>query len=183
MKRTSGLTLIEMVVVIMILVGLAGILTPVIIGEVEKSKTAKAAADLKLLAGAFNRYRVDTGYWPPKSTPAQIRNSSRYVTGFVCFYTNRYKLHGWDGPYLPVGAGGKAGVALITRRGERRGLVDPWGRYYRLFTFKQGSHMGPGGGIVLVCTGPNGKVDSSTTDIANGQAQKDDLVYVVTRKL
>jgi prepilin-type N-terminal cleavage/methylation domain-containing protein len=181
MKSNCGMTLIEMIVVVMIIVGLAGILTPVIINEVEKSKSAKATADLRLLSDAFNRYRLDTGRWPENYTPAQVPTATRTVNGFSCFFRDAHNLMGWDGPYVPVDAGNN-NIAVISGT-DRRGLVDPWGQYYRLYTFRKGDRMGVGGGIAVVSTGPDGQLNSSTTDIASGRATGDDQIYVVARKL
>jgi len=181
MKDNSGLTLIEMIVVVMIVVGLAGILTPVIINEVEKSKNAKATADLRLLSDAFNRYRLDTSRWADNYTADTMKTATRDVTGFSCFFTNTYKVQGWDGPYVPKDAG-KNNIATVSGT-TSRGLVDPWGRYYKLYTYKKGSTMGSGGGIVALCTGADGKVNTKAADIAGGIPSGDDLLYVIARKL
>ena len=77
----------------------------------------------------------------------------------------------------------------LTRLGRRvysdsiTRMQDPWGRLYLVQWFPPGGERGDGGGIVLLCTGPNGVSDTSAESMAAGQAAGDDAVVVVTRRL
>src|SRR5262245_34802179 len=63
-RRRWGFTAIEMIVVIAIIVSLAGVIIPVVSGELDGAKQARVATDLGRLANALRRYIEDTGHSP-----------------------------------------------------------------------------------------------------------------------
>jgi len=87
----KAFTLIELIVVIAIIAILAAIIAPNAFRAIEKSKIARAAADLKNIKTAALTFRVDTGRWPDS---AYIRTSSHNLL------SNLANIPGWDGPYL-----------------------------------------------------------------------------------
>ena len=182
---SRGFTLIEAVVIVTILVLLAGVLIPIVSNELSSARTTRAQTDMKILAEAFNRYFAHTGSWPSNSVWNPNNTSSEALQGLPCLYTNVYNRPGWAGPYLNTGvknADSSWSVASTTNP-SNRGLVDPWGNSYRVLYFGRNGVMGPGGGIVLVCGGENGAVDTRNEQLLNGEAANDDLVQVVTRRL
>ena len=98
----KGFTLIELIVVIAIIAILAAIIAPNAFRAIEKSKVARAVADLKNIKTATLTYRTDTGRWP---TSDYIRDSSHSLL-------SDSGIPGWDGPYLEKIAVSPFGVKI-----------------------------------------------------------------------
>ena len=64
MRKQSGFTLIEVIVVLVILGILASIVAPNVIGNVDKSRVVKAKQDIRALQSALQIYRVDNFKYP-----------------------------------------------------------------------------------------------------------------------
>jgi len=64
MKRNSGFTLIEMVVVLAVVAILAAILTPTITKNIDDSKIARANNEAQVIAAAMGSFYKDLGRWP-----------------------------------------------------------------------------------------------------------------------
>ena len=64
MKRQSGFTLIEIMVVIIILGLLAGLVLPKFLGQEEKAKVEVAKTQIRALEGALDAYKLDNGFYP-----------------------------------------------------------------------------------------------------------------------
>lgn len=64
LNQSSGFTLIEIMVVIVILGILAGLLVPRIIGRPEEAKQLKAKIQIEGLATALSLYKLDNGNYP-----------------------------------------------------------------------------------------------------------------------
>jgi general secretion pathway protein G len=99
-----GLTLIEIMVVIIILGLLAGLVAPRILGRVSEARGETARTQLELIRVALDSYYLDNGRYP---TTAQGLQALRTAP------TSEPRPRNWRGPYL-------------------RGPVpqDPWGREY-----------------------------------------------------
>jgi general secretion pathway protein G len=63
-RRRRGLTLIELVVVMVVLGLLASLVFPVVFGRVGDARITTADTQLKALATALETYRLDTGSYP-----------------------------------------------------------------------------------------------------------------------
>lgn len=59
-----GLTLIELMVVVVILSLLAVVIVPRVMDRPDQARAARARADIAALSAALNLYRLDTGAWP-----------------------------------------------------------------------------------------------------------------------
>jgi general secretion pathway protein G len=97
-----GFTLLELLVVILIIGLLTGIVAPRFLGQISKSETTTARAQLDAIDKALQSYRIDTGRFPStaqglKALAAQPADEAR-----------------WRGPYL------QGDVPL-----------DPWGMAYQ----------------------------------------------------
>ena len=64
MKRQSGFTIIEMLIVVTILALLTGILLPVLEGTSASARDARRAADLKSVQAALEAYKRVNGLYP-----------------------------------------------------------------------------------------------------------------------
>ena len=100
-KAHGGFTLLELLVVMVIIGLLAGYVGPKYFGQIGKSETKVARAQLDALEKALDQYRLDTGHYPaPESGLAALIQKP----------PNEAK---WDGPYL-----------------KKIVPMDPWGRPY-----------------------------------------------------
>ena len=99
-----GLTLIELVVVIVILGLLVGIVAPQVLGRVSEARGTTARTQIEMLSLALDNYRLDNGSYPlTEQGLAALRDKPTRPPVPVA----------WRGPYL------------------RRALpADPWGRPY-----------------------------------------------------
>ena len=97
----TGFTLLELLVVMVIIGLLAGYVGPKYFGQIGKSETKVARAQLDALEKALDQYRLDTGHYPaPESGLAALIEKPPNETK-------------WDGPYL-----------------KKIVPMDPWGRPY-----------------------------------------------------
>lgn len=99
-----GLTLIEIMVVVIVLGLLAGLVAPQILGRVSEARSETARTQLELIRVALDSYYLDNGRYP---TTAQGLEALRTEP------TSDPRPRSWRGPYL---------------RGEVPD--DPWGRPY-----------------------------------------------------
>lgn len=100
-QEDGGFTLLELLVVMVIIGLLAGYVGPKYFGQIGKSETKVARAQLDALEKALDQYRLDTGHYPaPDSGLAALIEKPPNETK-------------WDGPYL-----------------KKIVPMDPWGRPY-----------------------------------------------------
>ena len=103
-RRSHGFTLIEMLVVMVLIGLLAGLVGPKLFGKVDSSKVQTASAQIKMLRGSLETYRLDVGRYPIQAeglgalaqAPADEKLKAR-----------------WRGPYL-----------------DQDLPADPWGNAY-----------------------------------------------------
>ena len=62
-----GFTLIEMLVVMVLIGLLAGLVGPKLFGRVDSSKVQTAAAQIKMLKGSLETFRLDVGRFPSQA--------------------------------------------------------------------------------------------------------------------
>ncbi|HEX2723299.1 MAG TPA: type II secretion system major pseudopilin GspG [Gemmatimonadaceae bacterium] len=100
----AGLTLIELIVVLIVIGLLAGLVAPQILGRVGEARVTTARAQVELLGVALENYRLDNGIYP---TTAQGLEALRSRP------SGSPEARNWRGPYIrkPV-------------------PMDPWGRAY-----------------------------------------------------
>src|SRR5437868_809791 len=87
-RVSAGFTLLELLVVIVIIGLLAAFVAPKYFGQIGKSKTQMARAQIEALDKAIDQYRLDTGLYP---TTAQ---------GLVALSVQPAGEANWHGPYL-----------------------------------------------------------------------------------
>lgn len=100
--REGGFTLVELLVVLVILVLLASIIGPRVIGYLGSSRAKTAHVQIESLVTAMELFHIDVGRYP---------NSSE---GLAALVKSPGNIPGWNGPYLAKGDVPQ----------------DPWGRPY-----------------------------------------------------
>ncbi len=90
-RSESGLTLIEILVVIIVLGLLAGLVAPRIIGRVSEAKTQTARTQIALLGVALDNYRLDNGYYP---------TTEQGLAALRTRPLSEPQPRNWRGPYL-----------------------------------------------------------------------------------
>jgi len=98
----AGLTLFELLVVLVIIGILGTIVGPRVIGYVGRSRTDVAAAQLGSIQTSLELYYLDVGRYPTTEE------------GLSALVTAPEDVQSWRGPYF----------------GQESGLTDPWGRPY-----------------------------------------------------
>ena len=98
----SGLTLIELMVVIVILGLLAALVAPKMFGRLGESKQKAAKAQIELFGTALDSFRLDVGKYPATSE------------GLQALRVSPSGVENWKGPYLP-----------------KEIPLDPWGQQYQ----------------------------------------------------
>ena len=101
-KGEAGFTLVELLVVLVILVLLASIIGPRVIGYLGSSRAKTAHIQIESLVTAMELFHIDVGRYPTSTE------------GLTALVKSPGNIPGWNGPYLT-----KGGVPQ-----------DPWGRPY-----------------------------------------------------
>jgi len=99
--HTSGFTLLELLVVMVIIGLLAGFVAPKYFAQIGKSEVKIAQAQIDALGKALDQYRIDVGSYPDSKA------------GLSALNTQPSNSDGWDGPYL-----------------KKAVPNDPWGRAF-----------------------------------------------------
>lgn len=102
-KGEAGFTLVELLVVMVILVLLASVIGPRVIGYLGSSRTKTAQVQIESLVTSVELFHVDVGRYPTESE------------GLSALVKPAGKAPGWNGPYISKGT-----LPL-----------DPWGQAYR----------------------------------------------------
>jgi general secretion pathway protein G len=100
----SGFTLIEMIVVIMVIAILAGLVGPMVFGNVADAKVQGARAQIEMFGLALDAYRLDNDAYP---------TSEQGLTALRLMPSGNPQPRRWRGPYL-----------------RKEVPLDPWGRPY-----------------------------------------------------
>lgn len=101
LTRQHGLTLLELIVVMVILGLLVSLIGPDLWSRLHQSRVKTAAMQIALLGSALGNYRLDVGHYP------------RTTSGLAALMHKPPGAHGWSGPYLARGV-----------------PLDPWGHAY-----------------------------------------------------
>jgi type II secretory pathway pseudopilin PulG len=187
LKRRDGFTMIEAVVIVAVLAILAGIVTPLVVREVAKSKVSRVRNDMEAIATAFNQYYVDTSFWPGRLATdrfAGAASSQAVMDTYTSLYTDPTNLTGWDGPYLERGVLNGATMQATKGAGNAlTGLCDPWKIQFRIVYGAAGAAgAGAAGAISVVSAGPDRVFQTTDTNALMGEATGDDVVRVITRR-
>ncbi|MBN8216629.1 MAG: type II secretion system major pseudopilin GspG [Spirochaetes bacterium] len=138
--RLSGVTLAEVLIVIVILTTLALLIVPRLAGKTEKARRAAAVLDVERgIPAALDEYEADCGRYP---------TTEQGLEALVAKPTNSPVPQNWQGPYL-----------------KKKTYLDPWGRKYN---FRSPSTRA-GAMYDLFSFGPDGKEggEGADKDIGN----------------
>jgi len=83
-KKTSGFTLVELLIVMVILGLLASLVAPKMFDKIGSSKQGTAKTQMELFSTALDMYRLDVGSYPAQLSALRASNDIS-----------------WQGPYLP----------------------------------------------------------------------------------
>jgi general secretion pathway protein G len=100
-RRQAGVTLIEMMVVVVIIALFAALVLPRMMGQADKARKTAARAQINAYLTALGSYKLDTGNYP---TTEQ---------GLQALRTKPENINGWQGPYT-----------------DKEIDNDPWGHPY-----------------------------------------------------
>lgn len=125
MRRDAGLTLIELMVVVVILALLAVVIVPRVIDRPDQARAARAQADIAAISSALNLYRLDAGAYP---TTAQALDAlvTRPTTPPVPQnwagggYLDRVPADPWGRPYLYLMPGVHGAFDLVSHGADGR---------------------------------------------------------------
>lgn len=98
-RGEQGFTLVELLIVMAILVLLAGIVAPRVMGYLGSSRIKAAKVQIQSLATSLELYRLDTGRYP------------RSNEGLIALVQKPAGAKNWNGPYIQ----------------SRNAPTDPWG--------------------------------------------------------
>ncbi|MGY2172594.1 type II secretion system major pseudopilin GspG [Pseudomonas gingeri] len=90
-QPSSGFTLLELLVVLLIIALLAGYVGPKMFDRLELAKVQTAKGQMKSLADALQQYRLDNGHYPSEAQ------------GLNVLVERPASEPGWHGPYLSKG--------------------------------------------------------------------------------
>ncbi len=108
MRRQSGFTLVEILVVIIIIGVLAALVAPQLFQRTGQAKSAAAASQIEMLSTSLETYRLDNSYFPSTQQGLEALVKKPSIPPVPA---------GWKGPYL-----------------KKRVPKDPWGRPYKYFS-------------------------------------------------
>ena len=142
--KRRGLTLLELMIVLIILVGLLALVGPRLLGSQKKADIKTAQAQISNLEQALKMYTVDMKTYPSTEE------------GLKCLLVapeDERKARNWAGPYID-------GDSLP---------VDPWGNE---FVYEYGSESGSTSSPRIASLGPDGE-EGTEDDIANRGKSED----------
>lgn len=103
-RPRRGLTLIELIVVLIVIGLLAGLVAPQILGRVSDARITTAKTQIELLGVALENYHLDNGVYP---------SSQQGLEALRTKPSGMPDARNWRGPYL-----------------KKAVPADPWGRQY-----------------------------------------------------
>ena len=110
MRKMTGFTLIEIMVVVVILGILGALIVPNIIGRPDEARVTAATTDIQAIGNALELYRLDNGHYP--STEQGIEALVNQPTGYPAprrwnpdGYLKKVPVDPWGEPYRFVSEG------------------------------------------------------------------------------
>jgi general secretion pathway protein G len=110
MKAQGGFTLIEIMVVLLIIAGLAYIVGTNVMGSFNKSKVEQTKIQIKSLEGALKLFKLDNGFYPETQQGLDALIRIPTVGRETCCYSkeayldgDQVPLDGWKSEFIYIG--------------------------------------------------------------------------------
>lgn len=128
-KRDSGFTLIEVMVVVVILGILAAVVVPRIMDNPDKARVIKAKQDIRAIESALNLYKLDNYNYPVTdqgldalvTQPSGEPKANNWKQGG---YLPKLPKDPWGGDYLYLSPGAKGEIDIFTYGADGRSGGD-----------------------------------------------------------
>lgn len=123
LRRDAGLTLIELMVVVVILALLAVAIVPRVIDRPDQARAARARADIAAITSALNLYRLDAGAYPTTEqglAALVARPTQPPVPATWSGYLDRLPQDPWGRPYLYLSPGVHGAFDLASHGADGR---------------------------------------------------------------
>ena len=128
LRKASGFTLIEVMVVVVILGILAAILVPKVMDRPDQARITKAKQDIRSLEAALNLYKLDNYVYPSTDQglealvdkPASPEPPNWKPGG----YLDRLPLDPWQQPYLFLSPGQHGEIDIFSTGPDRQPSDD-----------------------------------------------------------
>ncbi|WP_338519339.1 type II secretion system major pseudopilin GspG [Alteromonas gracilis] len=119
LRRSSGFSLIEVMVVLLIIGIMAAMIAPNVIGSGEEAKRQKAAVDIQTLKGALQMYKLRNNRYPSTeqglealvSAPTIEPIPRNYPEGG---YIDRLPEDPWGNPYALISPGELSAIDIFS---------------------------------------------------------------------
>ncbi len=133
MKKVSGFTLIEVMVVVVILGILAAVLVPKVMDRPEQARKTKARQDIRSLEAALNLYKLDNFTYPTTdqglealvNKPASPEPPNWKEGG----YLDRLPPDPWKQPYLYLTPGQHGSIDIFSLGPDQQPSDDDIGNW------------------------------------------------------
>lgn len=130
--RSSGFTLLEMLVVLVIIGLLAGLVGPRLFSKVDQSKVTTATTQVKILRGAVENVRLDIGRYPTADEGLGLLTKAPSDPALAARWRGPYlddalPIDPWGAPYqyaLPGADGQSFALYSLGADGKRGGEGD-----------------------------------------------------------
>jgi type II secretion system protein G len=113
----KGITLAELVIVLLIIGILAAVILPVITAKTTEARYTQAIADLDAIKTAIASFQSDMGSFPPSDV---LFDGCTTLRKALMFGLDTTSLN-WKGPYLDM---------KLQRTDTAGNILDPWGKPY-----------------------------------------------------
>ena len=100
--RSSGFTLIEIMVVVIIIGLLAAVIVPQVVNKVDEARVARAKEDIQALETGLTEYRLDNSVYPTSEQGLKAlvkRPNDPAITHWNGPYVQRLNTDPWGHPY------------------------------------------------------------------------------------
>jgi general secretion pathway protein G len=117
MKKQSGFSLIEIMVVVVILGILASIVVPKIMSRPDEARRVKVRQDIQSIQSALDLYRLDNGFYPSTDQGLKAlvqKPSSSPSPNHWHQYLKSVPIDPWDTPYLYLNPGQHGEIDIFT---------------------------------------------------------------------
>lgn len=204
-SRSSGFTLVEVIVVLSVVLLLTGIAVPMLSSYMEDGRRARAEAECKVIGAAMMSFYKDVGVYPARNSSGSNNQLYSLLTGPTMPTTNPWSathnfgtwgMSGARGDLLnnhlltntPQGTTGAAYPTTGTARWRGPYLagsspLDPWGRPYVINVISgHNANATNYKRLFVMSAGPNGRFDTSANATATTDLTGDDIGVLMSQR-